>query len=402
VRFLLELLGRAERDLVRLGAFGVFDRLADFFEDFFTDFDAFFDDIGVRARLLRELDFEERREREDLRVDTLDFERRLGDFGVLARRVLFLDDFLDADLEVDAVDADEARLEPFGVFDRRDRRREADLLLVRFLLELLDRVFRELDRLGAFGVFDRLADFLDDFFTDFDDFFDDFGVRARLLRELDFEERREREDLRVDTLDLERRLGDFGVLARRVLFFDDVLAADLEVDADEARLEPFGVFDRRDRREADLLLGRFLLELLDRAERDLDRLGAFGVFDRLADFLEDFFTDFDDFGVRERLLRELDFEERREREDLRVEALDFERRLGDFGVLARLLLFFDDFLDADLEVDAEEARLEPLGARARRVARRAPLREVLLRRLPFGALGVLARRDDRRLEDFRE
>jgi len=292
----------------------------------------------------------------------------------------------------------------FGVFDRRELRREADLLLVRFLLELLERAERDLDRLGAFGVFDRLADFLEDFFTDFDDFFDDFGVRERLLRELDFEERREREDLRVDTLDFERRLGDFGVLARRVLFFDDFLDADLEVDADEARLEPFGVFDRRDRWEADLLLGRFLLELLDRAERDLDRLGAFGVFDRLADFLEDFFTDFDDFfddfGVRERLLRELDFEERREREDLRVDALDFERRLGDFGVLARLLLFFDDFLDADLEVDAEEARLEPLGARARRVARRAPLREVLLRRLPFGALGVLARRDDARLEDF--
>jgi len=101
-------------------------------------------------------------------------------------------------------------------------------------------------------------------------------------------------------------------------------------------------------------LVRFLLELLDRAERDLDRLGAFGVLDRrTADLL------FDDF--------------------------------------------FEDFLDADREVDTEEARLEPLGARARRVVRRAPLREVLLRRLPFGALGVLAlRRDDARLEDFRE
>jgi len=214
----------------------------------------------------------------------------------------------------------------------------------------------------------------------------------------------------VDALDFERRLGAFGVLARRVLFFDDFLEADLEVDADEARLEPLGVFDRRDRREADLLLVRFLLELLDRAERDFDRLGAFGVLDRRVaflfdDFPSDFFDEFfDDFGVRARLLRELRlrFEELREREDLRVDDLDFERRLGDFGVLARLLLFFKDFLDADLEVDAEEARLEPLGARARRVARRAPLREVLLRRLPFGALGVRARRDDVRLEDFRE
>jgi len=314
-------------------------------------------------------------------------------FGVLERR----DDLLrEADLLFDL---------RFGVFDRRERR-DADLLLVRFLLELLDRAER--DRLGAFGVFDRLADFLEGFFTDFDDFFDDFGVRARLLRELRVEDRREREDLWVDALDFERRLGDFGVFARRVLFFEDFLDADLEVDADEARLEPFGVLDRRERREADLLLVRFLLELLDRAERDLDRLGAFGVLDRRAaflfdeffdDFPSDFFDDFfDDFGVRARLLLELGFfEERREREELRVDALDFERRLGDFGVLARLLLFFDDFLDADLEVDAG-----PLGARARRVARRAPLREVLFRRLPFGALGVRARRDDARLEDFPE
>jgi len=196
-----------------------------------------------------------------------------------------------------------------------------------------------------------------------------------------------------------RRLG---VLERR----DDLLR--------EADLR-FGVFDRRERREADLLLEdraeRFLLELLeDRAERDLDRLGALGVLDRRAvllfeDLFEDFLDDFlEDFGVRARLLREARFEElRREREELRVDALDFERRLGDFGVLARrALLFLDDFLDADLEVDAEAARLEPLGARARRVARRAPLREAFLRRLPFGALGVLARRAAPRFEDFLE
>merc|ERR1719233_216824 len=80
----------------------------------------------------------------------------------------------------------------------------------------------------------------------------------------------------------------FGVLERRR---DDLLRdADLRFDL------RFGVFDRRERREADLL--RFLLELLDRAERDFDRLGAFGVLERrAADFLfEDFFDDFfDDF-----------------------------------------------------------------------------------------------------------
>jgi len=193
-----------------------------------------------------------------------------------------------------------------------------------------------------------------------------------------------------------RRLG---VLERR----DDLLR--------EADLR-FGVFDRRDRREVDLRL------LEGRAERDLDRLGAFGVLERRAvllfedffddffdDFLEDFLDDFmDDFGVRARLLREVRFEElRREREELRVDALDLDRRLGDFGVLARrALLLFEDFLDADLEVDAEEARLEPLGARARRVARLAPLRDAFLRRLPFGALGVLARRAAPRFEDFLE
>jgi len=277
-------------------------------------------------------------------------------FGVLERR----DDLLrEADLLFDR---------RFGVLDRRERRDE-----------LLDRAERDFDRLGAFGVLDRLADFLfDDFLFDdisddfFDDFFDDLGVRARLLRFLD---RREREELRVDALDFVRRFGDFGVLARRdLLFFDDFLDADLEVlDAEEARLEPL--------------------------------LGAFGVLDRLdADFLPDFLDDFfDDFGVRARLLRELRFfvERRREREALLVDALDIER-LGDFGVLARrLLLFFDDFLEADLEVEAEEARLEPLGARARRAARRAPPRAALLRRLLLGALGVLARRADTRL-DFRE
>merc|ERR1719233_731483 len=112
-------------------------------------------------------------------------------FGVLERR---RDDLLrDADLRFDL---------RFGVFDRRERR-EADLLLVRFLLELLDRAERDFDRLGDFGVLDRRAtdflfvDFLDDLF---DDFFDDFGVRARLLREvLRFDERREREELREDT-----------------------------------------------------------------------------------------------------------------------------------------------------------------------------------------------------------
>jgi len=122
-------------------------------------------------------------------------------------------------------------------------------------------------------------------------------------------------------------------------------------------------------------------------------------------FFDDFFEDcFDAFGDRALLLRELlRLDKRLEREELRVDALDFERCLGDFAVLARRVLFFDDFLDADLEDAAEAARrLEPLGARARRVARRAPLREVLLRRLPFGALGVLARRNDARLEDFRE
>jgi len=307
-------------------------------------------------------------------------------FGVFERLPARRDDLMrEADFRLDR---------RFGVFDRREER---------FLLELLeDRAERDFDRLGAFGVLDLRAllfeDFLDDFF---EDFFDDFGVLARLLRTLRFEERlRERETLRVDALDFERRLGDFGVLARRVLFFEDFLEADLEVDAEETRLEPFGVFDRREE--------RFLLELLeDRAERDFDRLGAFGVLDLRALLLEDFFDDFfedffDDFGVLARLLLEVTFEERlREREELRLDALGFERRLGDFGVLARRVLFFDDFLDADLAVDAEEARLEPLGARARRVARRAPLREVLLRRLPFGALGVLALRAER-LEDFRE
>jgi len=273
-------------------------------------------------------------------------------FGVLERR----DDLLrEADLLFDL---------RFGVLDRRERREE-----------LLFRAERDFDRLGAFGVLDRLADFLfDDFFDDFDD----LGVRARLLRELRFVERWERETLRVDALDFERRLGDFGVLARRdLLFFEDFLDADLEVlDAEEARLEPlFGAFGVLDRRAVD-----FLLDLFD-----------------------DFFDEvFDDFGVRDRLLRLrelLRFVERREREALRVDALE---RLGDFGVLARrLLLFFDDFLEADLEVDAEEARLEPLGARARRAARRAPLREALLRRLLLGALGVLARRADTSL-DFLE
>jgi len=268
-------------------------------------------------------------------------------FGVLERR----DDLLrEADLLFDR---------RFGVVDRREQRDE-----------LLDRAERDFDRLGAFGVLDRLADLLfddflfDDFLEDISDDFFDLGVRARLLR---FVERRERE-LRMDALDFERRFGDFGVLARRdLLFFDDFLDADLEVlDAEEARLEPL--------------------------------LGAFGVLDRLAadfllDFLDDFFDEvfddfFDAFGVRARLLRLrelLRFVERREREALRVDALDLER-LGDFGVLARrLLLFFDDFL----------------GARARRAARRAPLREALLRRLPLGALGVLARRADTRF-DFRE
>jgi len=283
-------------------------------------------------------------------------------FGVLERR----DDLLrEADLLFDR---------RFGVLDRRERRDE-----------LLDRAERDFDRLGAFGVLDRLADFLfDDFLFDdisddfFDDFFDDLGVRARLLRFLD---RREREELRVDALDFVRRFGDFGVLARRdLLFFDDFLDADLEVlYAEEARLEPLlGAFGVLNRRAADFLL----------------------------DFLVDFFDDvFDDFGVRARLLRLRELlrfvERRREREALRVDALDIER-LGDFGVLARrLLLFFDDFLEADLEVDAEEARLEPLGARARRAARRAPPRAALLRRLLLGALGVLARRADTRL-DFRE
>jgi len=237
----------------------------------------------------------------------------------------------------------------FGVFDRRERR-EADFRL------LEGRAERDMDRLGAFGVLERRAVLLfEDFFEDFldgflEDFFDDFGVRARLLREVRFEElRREREELRVDALDFERRLGDFGVLARRALiFFEDF-------------------FD---------------------------------------DFLEDFLEDFlDDFGVRARLLRDLlRFEElRREREEFLVDALDFERGLGDLGVLARrALLLFDDFLDADREVDTEAARLEALGARARRVARRAPLREAFLRRLPFGALGVLARRAAARFEDFLE
>jgi len=279
-------------------------------------------------------------------------------FGVLERR----DDLLrEADLLFDR---------RFGVVDRREQRDE-----------LLDRAERDFDRLGAFGVLDRLADLLfddflfDDFLEDISDDFFDLGVRARLLR---FVERRERE-LRMDALDFERRFGDFGVLARRdLLFFDDFLDADLEVlDAEEARLEP--------------LLGAFGV---------LDRLDA----DFLPDFLDDFFDDFfDDFGVRARLLRELRFfvERRREREALLVDALDIER-LGDFGVLARrLLLFFDDFLEADLEVEAEEARLEPLGARARRAARRAPPRAALLRRLLLGALGVLARRADTRL-DFRE
>jgi len=139
-------------------------------------------------------------------------------------------------------------------------------------------------------------------------------------------------------LPVERRR--FGVLERRR---DDLLReADLLFDL------RFGVFERRERRDADLV--RFLLELLDRAERDLDRLGALGVLDRRAadllfdDFLDDFLDDFfDDFGVRARLLRELRFDERREREELRVDARDFELRLGDLGVLARRVLFFEDF-----------------------------------------------------------
>jgi len=224
------------------------------------------------------------------------------------------------------------------------------------------------------------------------------------------------------TVSTSTTLGAAGVAAAR--FLDAPFLLLLLLPAERRRLGErrddllreadlrFGVFDRR---EADLLLEdraeRFLWELLeDRADRDLDRLGAFGVLDRRAillfeDFLEDFFEDFlDDFGVRARLLREIRFEElRREREELRIDALDFDRRLGDFGVLAsRALLLFDDFLDADLEVGAEEARLEPLGARARRVARLAPLRDAFLRRLPFGALGVLARRAAPRFEDFLE
>jgi len=107
------------------------------------------------------------------------------------------------------------------------------------------------------------------------------------------------------------------------------------------------------------------------------------------------------FGVRD--LRELRFfEDRREVERVelrRDEALE-DFLLGAFGVLARRT---ERRLDADFDVEAEREdarRLVPLGALALRRAALRCLWEV--RGRLFGALGVLARRAERRREDFRE
>jgi len=221
------------------------------------------------------------------------------------------------------------------------------------------------------------------FFEDFFDFFDDFEVRDRL--ELRFEAERRDADLEELALDFVRRLGLFGVRARLAL-----LRRDLRSDFD------FDDFGARERRREDLRAVD-ALELFD-DRRDLDLLGALGVRARRALFFKDFF---EDLGVRDRRLR---FEVERRDADLeelgRVDALDFERRLGLFGVRARLALlrrgfrsdldFFDDFGVRERRDDLRVDALDPLEDRERR--------DLDL----LGDLGVRARRALFFFDDFAE
>jgi len=337
----LLLVRRAERDLDLF-----------FFDDFFEDF---FDDIVVFVRLELRF-FEVERRDADLEELALDFDRRLGLFGVRARLA-----FLRRDLRSD--------LDFFDDFGVRERRLE-DLRAVDALELLEDR--RDFDLLGDFGVCARRALFLfEDFF---DDFFEDLGVRDRRLR---FEAERRDADLeelrRVDTLDLERRLGLFGVRARLAL-----LRRDLRLDLDF--FDDFGVRERRDDLRVDALDPLDPLE--DRVRRDLDLLGDLGVRARLALFFFDDFFDvfFEDLGVRERRLR-----------------FEAERRDADLEELRRV-----DALDLDFEL-----RLGLLGARARRAARRAVRRATFRREVRFllielllGFLGVFALRTEEDLLAF--
>jgi len=235
--------------------------------------------------------------------------------------------------------------------------------------------------------------------------------RAALLRELlrderleDFERRELRREERRELLfdDFERLF--LGLLERRALRrfelrrFEDLLRFELRRDDfDLRRRGPLGVLARR----ADRLRER-LLEPLDflLALRRRLRLGAFGVralrADRLA--LRRRALRRDALGVR--ALRELRRDERLEdrlRRDERLELLELERLLGPFGVRALLALLLDDLLLLLLDRELD-LRFPFLGVRARRVALRL---RAALRRLLLGALGVRARRLERRRELLR-
>jgi len=166
----------------------------------------------------------------------------------------------------------------------------------------------------------------------------------------------------------------------------------------EALLLPdrrLGVLDRRAEREERREVER--LDFLERGRLEADREERLDEDRRLAARRLEL------FGVRD--LRELLFFDEGRREVERVElrrdeALD-DDILGAFGVLARRA---ERRLEADLDVETEredERRLTPLGALA---LRRAALRRLFseVRGRLFGALGVLARRAERRREDFRE
>lgn len=180
-------------------------------------------------------------------------------------------------------------------------------------------------------------------------------VRREVERRFDFLERRE-----------ERR---FGVRERRA----ERLEVDFDRETDRRRLPlrffgALGVTARLAARRRRVVARRSAAR----------RLELFGV----RDLRELFFF----FGVRERV-------------ELREEALE-EDFLGALGDLARRT---ERRFDADRDVETEreeERRLVPFGALALRRAALRRLSDVRGRR--FGAFGVLARRADRRREDFRE
>jgi len=260
---LLEALGVLERRLLRLAEDLLLRRLPRLGA---LRARRFFELLGVRARRL--LLFERRRDREVEGLIEAERDRlRLGAFGVLARRAERRRLEPERDMEADR--EDERRLdplaarrffEPLGVRVRRlllfERRRDRDL-------EALIEAERDRLRLGAFGVLARRAERRRfelegrDVEADREDerrldpsaarrLFELVGVRARRL--LLFERRRDREVEALIEAERDRlRLGAFGVFARRAKRRRlELERRDVEAEReDERRLDPFGDLARR-------------------------------------------------------------------------------------------------------------------------------------------------------------